>query len=154
MELDKEEIKNLYHVRAVLEGMLAREVTIALTDEEMETIKSLTNKMFKRVNTQENKELTSVADKIHQLLYNKSTNTIAKDMLNLINDQIRYCRKRVIHWVKDLPAAAYEEHVELLNALIKRDPIEVEKVMRRHFENAGDRLLKSLGQSGKQSDDE
>lgn len=152
VEFDLEDMKHLYQVRAILEGLLAREVTLKLTGEELETIKSLTNEMFNRLHAKETKEFVAAADKIHHLMNNKSTNTIAKDLLININDHIKYCRNQVIRWVPDFQIGAYEEHVELLNALIKRDPIEVEKVMRRHFENAGDRLLKSLDQSGKQCD--
>ena len=143
MEFEEGKIKHLFNVRAVLEGLLAREVTMTLTDQELETIKVLTTEMHKCVQAQDNEKIIQSAEKIHQLLLDKSTNTIAKDMLSFIHDQIRYCKNRVIRWVQDLPEA-YEEHLELNEALFKRDPIEVEKAMRRHFENGAYRLLRNL----------
>lgn len=143
MELEKENVTNLFEVRAVLEGLLTREVTPMLTDDDLEKISEMTKKMYEGVVNKDKENIAKYGETIHHYILAKSQNTFAKDMLVLIHDQIRFFRKHVLVKVPDLHKA-YDEHVEILEALVTRDSDRVERAIRVHFSNAGKRLVNCI----------
>jgi len=143
MELEKDKVSNLFEVRAVLEGLLTKEVTYKLSENDIEEIARMTNLMKQGVEEKDKNKIAKYGEEIHQFILAKSDNTFAKDMLVLIHDQIRFFRKHVLVKVPDLHKA-YDEHVEILEAIVNKDGDRAEQAIRIHFSNAGKRLIKCI----------
>ncbi len=125
----------LMEVRTLIEPFNAYRAALNATDEELETI----GKMLKDLDSGIDHDLLDVQQEVdfhmeiakasHNRILANTISAILPGLINLLNelDLKRGGRFRESH----------VEHLELYDALSKRNPVAAERAMRQHMENAG-----------------
>ena len=133
--ITKKDVKDIYAVRSMLEGLCARWATDHITDEqinELEEIILLSEFHLKRGMEGQPQQVTELDGKFHEVLYDASNSRILK--LSDFHKYVRMVRKAS---VAD-PARAeksIEEHKDILHAIKNRDANAAEILANAHMMN-------------------
>lgn len=126
----------IFEIREVLEGLAARRAATLITDQECKQLK----KIFKPFKDQEaitDISAYSKADKkFHTLITSISSREFLTAMLqtfNVISLAYQYVDSEglILH-----PDDTYADHIQITEAICRRDPVTAEKLMREHFKKA------------------
>jgi len=129
------DIADIYQIRMVIEALAGRLVAPNISDETLCELDKI-NKEIGDAAKQLNFRVVSEKEKeFHQAMYRNCTN---KKLYELIFDYWDYARRlRVaIYSVPGRMEQVYKEHKEIIKALRKRDPKEVEQLVGHHMEMA------------------
>lgn len=130
-----EDIKNIYEIRSLIEGVAAVHATENATDEEIESLKEivdLTEFYFSRGDEQ---KLRDMDGKFHKCLYEISHNRMLKHVLNDLHGYgIRYRVKSMQS--RGRMEKTIVEHRDIMNAILHRDKVEAERLATKHIDNA------------------
>lgn len=131
-ELKKSEIMELLEARELLEVGMCRLICVRITDEEIQEIEDLL------IRQKDENDFDS-STYFHLALAAACDNHVLENYFKLnlhlikeVRDQNFTNRKHQLQ--------AYEEHLELLQAIKQRDVLKSEQVVHRHFENMRKRL--------------
>lgn len=130
-----DDIKNIYEIRSLIEGLAAVHAVENATDEEIETLREIVDLTEFYFNRGDNKKLRDMDGKFHQCLYEISHNRMLKHVLNDLHGY------GVKYRVKSMQSSGriektIVEHRDIMNAVLQRDPEKAEKLAIKHIENA------------------
>ncbi|MCZ2260525.1 GntR family transcriptional regulator [Sporosarcina sp. G11-34] len=128
------EVEEVYKVREVMEGLLAKEATINMTDEKLQELDDLVVLMKLSAAENRNEHTVMYGSQFHAILYSLSTNQTAKRFMEQLNGQIE--RYRRISGYKNpayIHTVPVQEHKEILNLIREGNPENVEIEMRKHI---------------------
>jgi len=137
---DTQEIREIYLVRSVLEGLAAKIAASKVKPQDLRELKNAVQKMEEGI---KKNQITWVVDsnlEFHQLIVRMSGNHILTQTLNRLWDTIQ------IWSVRSLSNRAWtlrsvREHKKIIEALEKGDGDTAEKLIRDHIEHASDVFL-------------
>ena len=135
--INAKDIKDIYKMRSMLEGLCARWATEHITDEqidELEEVILLSEFHLKRGKEGQTQQVTELDGKFHEILYDASNSRILKHVLSDFHKYVRMVRKAS---VAD-PARAeksIEEHKDILHAIKNRDANAAEILANAHMMN-------------------
>ena len=128
------EAEEIFKVREVLEGLIAREATINLTDTQIDHLESTLELMIFAAERNSNFDSVKHGSDFHHELYEPSQNQTAVQFLEQLTDHIeRYRRFSGYKNPNYIPMLPVQEHQKVLDAIKKRDPELAEKEMRTHI---------------------
>lgn len=142
-KLSVTDLKDLFEVRAVLEGLLTREATAYISSDELKTIEEELFMFSTYANKGDIRSLTTSGEKIHTLIHEKSQNQLCKKMF--IDVEKKLSRYRVLS--SSVPGRAKEaeqEHLKIIKAIREKDSTKAENAMRDHVLSGGTKLLKEF----------
>lgn len=137
-----QEAKEIFQVREVIEGLIAREATINISNSDeseaiLNKLQDIIYLMRKSAETKRQIDVVSYGSDFHKLLEKYSNNVTAGIMLNQINNRVaRYRRLGAYKDPKYPSLAPVEEHEEILKHIINKDELEAEKAMRNHIKRS------------------
>jgi DNA-binding GntR family transcriptional regulator len=131
-ELDRQQIVELYKVRAALEGLAAGLAARHISDAELEMLEVLLNKCE---HCKDQAEIASLNRRFHAGVHAASHNRYLTQQLNVLRSALALL-KGTTYSVPGRPAAANDEHRAILAALRARDESGAEAAARRHMHNA------------------
>lgn len=132
-----EEVEEIYKVREVLEGLLAREATPHITVENLQRLEDILEMMRRSAEQNRKEDTVKYGSDFHQLLHDLSGNETAKRFLEQLKSRIeRYRRISGYNNPGYVPMRPVVEHRQILNALSHGDPDEAEEAMRKHIRNS------------------
>ncbi len=140
-ELDSEQIRNSYFSGGILEGAAVAQAIDLYTDRDLRHLEAIVEKM--RDIAENNKPLDTIAkldDEFHAILFSRIHNELLKEFCR------RACQglsKFLLfkYWIQLFTSTeVYLRHKEIVEALKKRDAEKVEKVVRKHYFDAGERM--------------
>lgn len=127
--LDPQEMRHLYEVRSVLEGVVARQACEQLTETAVAELERIVDQMSRLVDYPE--EMLRLGNAFHARLLDLSGNRYAAQMLQLLRGHLsRY--QALTATIDPRRRAAFGEHSGILDALHRRDAALVEQRMRDH----------------------
>jgi len=138
-ELSTQEAEELYLVREVIEGLIAREATVYIAQESnfnaiMKKFESVMFYMRTSAETNRQAEIVKYGSEFHSLLGFYSNNHTAVNMLKQINDRVSRYRRLGAYKDPTYPSITpIEEHEEILQYIKQKDPESVELLMRKHI---------------------
>jgi len=149
--LSLEEIRELYAVRSVLEGLTAREATERITNEQLESLANLIRQIEEADSgaSPDVHRIARLGEEFHQIILEASGNRKCADLLRLLQDHIDRYRQFTIA-MPGRGRAAAKEHEALLEALRLRDPEKAERAMRAHVLEAGQWLTRRLREANRE----
>ncbi|MCT4593287.1 MAG: GntR family transcriptional regulator [Anaeromicrobium sp.] len=139
-DLSVKDILDVIEVRSVLEGLAASLAADRMSGEDVSELKEISNK-FKACFEEENADGMIEQDrKFHECILKSTRNSKLIQINQGLQEQIH--RFRIIYFseysqAKDL----LEEHEEILNAIIRRDPIKAKEIAATHVENIGNSIV-------------
>jgi len=135
--ITKKDVKDIYAVRSMLEGLCARWATEHVTDmqiDEMEEIIMLSEFHIKRGKEGRSQQVTELDGKFHEILYDASNSRILKHVLSDFHKYVKMARKAS---VTNLARAekSIEEHKNILQAIKDKDADKAEQLANEHMMN-------------------
>lgn len=126
------EVKELFVMRSKLEGILVRDAIDNLTDESIEYLSYLT-KMVQLTSRLENQmETASFGSKFHNAIYTISNNTTVVKIIFQLNDRINRYKHLAHQHLVEIKTSS-DEHIEILDCMVKRDKDRAEREIEKHI---------------------
>lgn len=139
--LDIADVKGVYEVRALLEGLLARDACERLTADHLATLRQQIDRMS--LLRDHDGEVVKVGREFHALIEEAAGNRWALQLLQQIRGHVdRY--RTLSTRSAGRSAEAVAEHQAVYDALVARDPERAQAMMRDHVHRSGESALKAL----------
>lgn len=132
--ISEEDIRDIYEIRARLEGLCARRAAKYVTEEQLAEFEEailLTDFHAKKENYAQVLELDN---KFHELLYEASNSKILKHQLSAFHHYVERVRKSTLS-MPERVTACNEEHKRLVEALKEHDEEKAEQLATTHMRN-------------------
>jgi DNA-binding GntR family transcriptional regulator len=130
-----EDVRKIYQVRTVLEGMATGMAAENIGQKEMNSLKKIVSKMEKGIQSGHYESLAQLNVKFHNIIYSASGNAYLNKMISELWSFSTRSRAIFI-FVPDRARKAVEEHIDILKALKGEDGILAEKLVHKHNEAA------------------
>lgn len=146
--LEIEDLRQLYIVRATLEGLAARLAAPRLRTIDLENMQSSIEQMERHVSRRNAAGAIEVGEAFHEVIIRECANAPLQEVLSGLRARIsRY--RAVVASFRDYDPERIAEHKRILKAFYQRDPGQAEAEMTRHVERSAavliDRLRKMRG---------
>jgi DNA-binding GntR family transcriptional regulator len=143
--LSAKDAEELYSVRSVLEGLAARLSIPNISDEIIDELILLNNKIESASKGKVNnpKMVIEINHRFHDIINKDSRNEKLCQMIELLRKQTMRYNQIYLSFIHYLQRSI-EQHKEIIEALELRDADLAEKVMRKHVESAGDALCEYI----------
>jgi DNA-binding GntR family transcriptional regulator len=138
----------IFQVREVLEGLVARLATENLSNERLHRLRTC----LKHANSIQNDEdrllkYTPADIEFHALLLEACNNDLLKSLMQIVNAHLQMVRLRTV-LLPGRPEKTVSEHHKIFEAMEKKDARSAEKLMRKHVKSVRKDALKGLDRVG------
>lgn len=139
--LDRSDVRSIYDVRAALEGLLAREASRRLTEQELSELHRHIERMSLLHDHED--EVVKIGREFHGLIESAAGNRWCLLLLQQLRGHIdRY--RTLSTRTRGRATEAVTEHQAIYEALAARDADAAERVMREHVQHSAASTLRSL----------
>ena len=135
--ITRKDVKDIYAIRSLLEGLCARWATEHITDEQIEDLEEiilLSEFHLKRGKVGQSQQVTELDGKFHEILYHASNSRILKHVLSDFHKYVKMARKASVA-DPERAEKSIEEHKNILQAIKSRNADEAEKLANIHMMN-------------------
>lgn len=132
--ITQKDVKDIYKIRSLLEGLCARWATKNITDkqiEELEEILLLSEFHLTRQGNTRAKQVSELDGKFHKVLYEASNSRILEHLLTDFHKYVKMARQMSVG-TPDRAEQSIEEHRAILDAIKAKDADEAEKLADAH----------------------
>jgi GntR family transcriptional repressor for pyruvate dehydrogenase complex len=138
---EQHDLENLMEVRIALEGVAAASVARNGSEEEIDELQAMTEKMSACLN--DRKRFSKLDLEFHLALSKASGSPLLLDMISTIREQVAVGLARVLTPANALPRVL-EEHRRIVQKIRKHDSKGAREAIRTHLENSIERYRQSL----------
>lgn len=135
--ITKKDVKDIYIIRSMLEGLCARWATENITEEqldEMEEILLLSEFYINKKKKEPTSQVVELDGKFHEVLYEASDSRIMKHLLSDFHKYVRLARRTSVE-NPERAEKSIEEHRALLEAIKAKDADKAEELANKHMLN-------------------
>lgn len=143
-ELSEPEIVEIYHIRAVLDGLAARLATLNLTQADHQRLHALLDQMESAAKAEDLKTVLAVNRKFHALIWKAARAPRLQELLENLYDASQRFRNISVLIPGRLDRIT-QEHRLIVRALARGDAAAAERHANEHHEGTARRLLRSIG---------
>ncbi|MDJ0807688.1 MAG: GntR family transcriptional regulator [Gammaproteobacteria bacterium] len=148
VELDGEQLLEIYHVREALEGMAARLAARHMTEQEIDALRSLASEHSRQIEQDQSDDFQQVGDlDFHFLIVQGSHNS---RLINLLCDDLYHLVRMYRHqfgMTSQRTQPALAEHRAIVDVIAAGDGEMAELMMRRHVRASRENLERMLQQA-------
>jgi DNA-binding GntR family transcriptional regulator len=131
-EVDRRDLEQIFTVLSLLEGQAAKETAIKASEDQLTELDNLHHRLEKAAADRDIEQFFEINVKFHELIQeiagNKWMNGVINDLRKVLKLQRRDSLSRTGRLLSSLV-----EHREILQGILKRDPIAAELAMRKHL---------------------
>lgn len=131
-EVDRRDLEQIFTVLSLLEGQAAKETAIKASEAQLTQLDNLHHRLEKAAADRDLEQFFEINVKFHELIQeiagNKWMNGVIDDLRKVLKLQRRDSLGRSGRLLSSLV-----EHREILQAILKRDPLAAEQAMRKHL---------------------
>jgi len=138
----EKDLEEIYNLRAILEGMAIRLACVNMTDEEIDELESINEKIVLLEGTTNEDGFQDLNLEFHSTIWRMTNSPRLVRILKTLYDASRGYRYISLKLPGRLDTV-YNEHKEIIAILRKGDALEAERSMRSHYENTLQWLLRS-----------
>ena len=131
--LSLEEARQVYEVRALLEGLAARLAVQHLTPQALAALREALDASFEVMEQQDTRSLVIHNNHFHDLIVDTSRNVVLKKILNLLRTQVNLLRITLWSTFPDRLAQTLREHERIYEAMAAGDAEGAEQAAREHI---------------------
>ncbi|SFL76628.1 DNA-binding transcriptional regulator, GntR family [Paenibacillus sp. 1_12] len=129
-----QEVINYLEIREVLEGLAIRSAVSSITEEQLGSMEQILGEMSSLLQNNKFDAYSNLNKIFHNIIYSASHNRQAVEMINMIKTQLnRFHFKTIL--VPGRNHESFAEHNEIYNALMSRNELAAEKVIKEHVAN-------------------
>jgi DNA-binding GntR family transcriptional regulator len=130
-EITEQDAREIFELRAVLEGLAGRLATSSVTLGELDQAKTILDAYEKSLVTGDLAEASALGEKFHKLIYSRAPNQRLLAFLKVLDEQLRRLRF-ISNRESGRLQKSVAEHRKILSALRQGDPELVESALRDH----------------------
>ena len=140
--ITEKDVKDIYMIRSLLEGLCARWATEHITKEQMEEMEE--NVYLAEFHAQKShlEQLAELDNRFHDILYEACDSKILEHQLKDFHQYVLRVRKKTLANANRGPKSN-EEHRGIMEAIRSRDAELAERLANRHMINAYDNMVKN-----------
>jgi len=139
----KEELNDFYDISSVLRGLATRKAVHHITPKEIRDLEKIIAESEQFLEEGSLRKIAELNVKFHNIIEQKSKR---KELISLLDNIRKKSRERFSEVIsqKKRQAKSIEEHKMIVDAIIKKDEVLAEKLVREHIENAKEDLIKEI----------
>jgi DNA-binding GntR family transcriptional regulator len=145
--VDKDELREIYEIRLLLEPLAMRKATVRITDEELDRAERLWEQMNDNSDPGDWAEANRA---FHAVFADAASSTILIRILGTLRDSA----SNYVRWLSvadpGLPVRANQEHRRLLDACRSRDADKAARIEEEHLLSTFEAMMSDLPESGPQ----
>lgn len=134
------DIEDIYAIRSEIEGLAAKWAAQRMTNEQIESMEELIFLAKFHLEKGHIEQLYDIDNKFHQMLYDLSGSRIMNHLLTDFHHYVQRIRLASLASV-ERAAKSVEEHEAILQAIIRKDYDEVERLTNEHVKNTKKNLM-------------
>ena len=140
--ITEKDVKDIYMIRSLLEGLCARWATEHITREQMEEMEE--NIYLSKFHAQKGHldQLAELDNRFHDIMYEACNSKILEHQLKDFHQYVLLVRRKTLA-SKNRGPKSNEEHEEILQAIKAGDGERAEQLANRHMINAYDNMVKN-----------
>ncbi|MBU3636288.1 GntR family transcriptional regulator [Polynucleobacter sp. es-MAR-4] len=131
-EVDRRDLEQIFTVLSLLEGQAAKETALKASEAQLTQLDNLHHRLEKAAADRDLEQFFEINVKFHELIQeiagNKWMNGVIEDLRKVLKLQRRDSLSRSGRLLSSLV-----EHREILQAILRRDPLAAELAMRKHL---------------------
>jgi DNA-binding GntR family transcriptional regulator len=131
-EVDRRDLEQIFTILSLLEGQAAKETATRASEDQLTQLDNLHHRLEKAAADRDIEQFFEINVKFHDLIQeiagNKWMNGVIEDLRKVLKLQRRDSLSRSGRLLSSLV-----EHREILQAILKRDPVAAESSMRKHL---------------------
>jgi DNA-binding GntR family transcriptional regulator len=136
-----EEIREMFDVMSVLEGICARAAVKKMSAKDLATLEKLHDKLEKNFKRRAQREYIRINNQFHAFVQELAGNRTLNQIVNGLRQKILLYRYQSLN-LPERFEQSIQEHRDLIKAFRKKDSKKVETLMRRHLKKQCDALEK------------
>lgn len=136
--ITQKDVKDIYMIRSMMEGMCTRWATEHITQEQIEELEEiilLSEFHLKKKTGVKAEQVSELDGKFHQILYEASNSRIMERTLSDFHKYVKMARKMSVR-SSDRAEKSIEEHKHILEAIRSKDADSAERLANEHIMNA------------------
>jgi DNA-binding GntR family transcriptional regulator len=128
----REDLREIYELRELLEGLCAREAAVNIATDDLAALNRVVRESAAAFEAGDSAGLTALLDEFDVLLYAQSKNGRITAMLNNIRDHVTRIGRLTVA-IPGRMATSVREHEGIYEAIVQRDGMRAETLMRQHI---------------------
>lgn len=140
--ITEKDVKDIYMIRSLLEGLCARWATEHITPEQMEEMEE--NVYLAKFHAQKGHydQLAALDNRFHEIMYEACDSKMLEHQLKDFHDYVLRVRKKTLANV-NRGKKSNEEHEQIMEAIKAKDGDRAEMLANRHMINAYENMVKN-----------
>lgn len=133
--ITKKDVRDIYMIRSLLEGVCARWATEHISEEQIEKLEEiilLSEFHVKRHAKENSEQVTELDGKFHEVLYEASNSRILEHVLSDFHKYVQMARQISVAR-ENRAEQSIEEHREILDAIKQKDADRAEQLANEHI---------------------
>lgn len=138
--ITEKDVKDIYIIRSLLEGLCAKLATENITDEQLEELEETVYLAKFHAGKGHLEQLAQLDNRFHEILYEACNSKILEHQLRDFHQYVLRVRKKTLSNVNRGPKSN-EEHEQILNAIKNKDAALAEELANKHMVNAYENMV-------------
>ena len=131
-QVDRQDLEQIFTVLSLLEGQAAKETAIRATEEQLTKLDDLHHRLEKAAADRDLEQFFEINVRFHDLIQEIAGNKWMNGVINDLRKVLKLQRRDSLSRSGRLLSSVVE-HREILQAILKRDPLAAEAAMRQHL---------------------
>lgn len=142
-EFTKEDVEEIFGIRSALESYAAYLVTLHITPEKISTLEKKINESEQALKNGEDDKVVQLHTEFHDMLYKSCKSKKLIEMINNFRDYFYRYRSALLH-IEHGMITSIADHRRMLEAMKKKNPRLVERLVRSHLERGKALVIKEI----------
>ncbi len=140
--ITEKDVKDIYMIRSLLEGLCARWATEHITGEQMEEMEE--NVYLAKFHAEKGHldQLTELDNRFHEIMYEACNSSMLEHQLKDFHQYVQRVRRKTLSNAVRGPKSN-EDHTQIMEAIKAKDAALAEQLANRHVINAYENMVKS-----------
>jgi DNA-binding GntR family transcriptional regulator len=144
-EFTKEDVEEIFGIRSALESYAAYLATLHISSEKISDLENKIEETEKALKSGEDDKVIQLYTEFHDLLYKSCKSKKLIEMINNFRDYFYRYRSPLLHAEKGF-LDSIEGHRGMLEAMKKKNPRLVERLVRKHLERGKEIIIKEINE--------
>ena len=140
--ITEKDVKDIYMIRSLLEGLCARWATEHITKEQMEELEENVYLANFHASKGHMEQLAELDNRFHDILYEACNSKILEHQLKDFHEYVLRVRRKTLADV-NRGVASNKEHEQIMEAIKAKDADSAERLANRHMINAYENMVKN-----------
>jgi DNA-binding GntR family transcriptional regulator len=142
-EFTKEDVEEIFGIRSALESYAVFLATLHISPERISTLEKKIEETEKVMKSRDNDKVIRLHTEFHDLLYKSCKSNKLIEMINNFRDYFYRYRPALLRTEKNI-RDSIEDHRQMLEAMKKKNPRLVERLVRNHLRKGMEIILKEI----------